>query len=184
MAKDSTENPQDVLKLNVPLFIRLIEYAREDAETDMDLHDIAERLTKLSLKGSLLTMADYDSIVIPKKVVNTEKSELRESKIVLKTMDESPESTIYLITKNGRPVGGIEVTNVSGKPSDDELMLLDVKVPEDENRLEVINYTLRLLYKKFPNIQKISLTVNADNSHFWVKAGAQRISDNLYTFFR
>lgn len=184
MAKDSTENPQDVLKLNVPLFIRLIEYAREDAETDMDLHDIAERLTKLSLKGSLLTMDDYDSIVIPKKVDKTEKSELNESKITLKTMDEAPESTIYLITKTGRPVGGVDVTNVSNDPSDDELMLLDFKVPEDENRLEVINYALRLLYKKFPNIQKISLTVNADNSHFWVKAGAQRISDNLYTFFR
>ena len=84
MEKDSTENPQDVLKLNVPLFIRLIEYAREDAETDMDLHDIAERLTKLSIKGSLLTMDDYDSIVIPKKVDKTEKSELNESKNYLK----------------------------------------------------------------------------------------------------
>jgi hypothetical protein len=190
MKKNTTENPQDVLKLNVPLFIRLIEYAREDAETDMDLHDVTERLIKLSLKGELLTMDDYDSIVIPKKEDKPKKddkpkkSELYENKITLKTMDETPESSIYFITKKGRAIGGIEVSNISNKPSDDELMLLDFKVPEDENPLEVINYALRLLYKKFPNIQKISLTVKPSNKYFWEKAGAQRISDTFYTFYR
>ena len=40
-------NPQDTITVDVPLFIRLLEYAREDAQTDMDLHDLADRAIKL-----------------------------------------------------------------------------------------------------------------------------------------
>lgn len=52
----------DIIKLDVPLFIRLLELAREDVKDDADLHDIAEAVTKLSQNGPV-TMADYDSIV-------------------------------------------------------------------------------------------------------------------------
>ena len=55
-------NPQDVIKLDVPLLIRLLEYAREDAKTDMDLHNITEQLIHLSQQGQILTMNDYDTI--------------------------------------------------------------------------------------------------------------------------
>ena len=56
-------NPKDTIKLDVPLFIRLLEYAREDAQTDMDLHDVAENIISLSETGKTLTMSDYDMIV-------------------------------------------------------------------------------------------------------------------------
>jgi hypothetical protein len=59
-------NPLDTIKVDVPLFIRLLEYAREDAKTDMDLHDLTENITKLSGSGKTLTMKEYDQIV-PKK---------------------------------------------------------------------------------------------------------------------
>jgi len=52
----------DIIKLDVPLFIRLLELAREDVKQDADLHDIAEAVIKLSQEGTA-TMADYDSIV-------------------------------------------------------------------------------------------------------------------------
>jgi hypothetical protein len=52
----------DVIKLDVPVFIRLMELAREDIKNDMDIHDIAEIITKIS-QERLVTMADYDSIV-------------------------------------------------------------------------------------------------------------------------
>jgi hypothetical protein len=55
-------NPQDVVSVDVPLLIRLLEYAREDAETDMDLHTVAERLIALSQEGTTLTMQDYETI--------------------------------------------------------------------------------------------------------------------------
>ena len=56
-------NPKDTIKLDVPLFIRLLEYAREDAQTDMDLHNVAENIISLSETGKTLTMSDYDMIV-------------------------------------------------------------------------------------------------------------------------
>jgi hypothetical protein len=56
-------NPQDKVTLDIPLFIRLLEYAREDAKTDMDLHNVAENAIALSETGKTLTMAQYDEIV-------------------------------------------------------------------------------------------------------------------------
>ena len=51
----------DIIRLDVPLFIRLMELAREDVKQDADLHDIAEIVTKMSARGPL-TMADYEKI--------------------------------------------------------------------------------------------------------------------------
>ena len=59
----AVENPRDVVTLDVPLLIRLFEYSREDAQTDMDLHNVADMLIKLSTTGEVLTMDNYDQIV-------------------------------------------------------------------------------------------------------------------------
>jgi hypothetical protein len=56
-------NPRDIITVDVPLFIRLLEYAREDAQTDMDLHDLAENIIDLSEEGRVLSMDDYNAIV-------------------------------------------------------------------------------------------------------------------------
>jgi len=56
-------NPSDKITVDVPLFIRLLEYAREDAKTDMDLHDVAEKAIAASETGKTLTMTDYDGLV-------------------------------------------------------------------------------------------------------------------------
>lgn len=52
----------DIVQLDVPLFIRLLELAREDVKQDADLHDVAEAVIKMSQQGPV-TMADYDKIV-------------------------------------------------------------------------------------------------------------------------
>ena len=56
-------NPRDTITVDVPLFIRLLEYAREDAKTDMDLHNVAENIIDLSEEGQVLSMDDYNAIV-------------------------------------------------------------------------------------------------------------------------
>ena len=56
-------NPADKITLDVPLFIRLLEYAKEDAKTDVDLHKATENALALSETGKTLTMDDYDTIV-------------------------------------------------------------------------------------------------------------------------
>ena len=52
----------DIIKINVPAFIRLIELAREDVKNDADLHDMAEIVVRLSQKG-VVTMDNYNEIV-------------------------------------------------------------------------------------------------------------------------
>lgn len=52
----------DTVTMDVPLMIRMLEYAREDAQTDMDLHNVAERMIELSQEDRPLTMHDYDTI--------------------------------------------------------------------------------------------------------------------------
>jgi hypothetical protein len=72
----TTFNPSDKVTVDIPLFIRLLEYAREDAKTDMDLHNVAEKAIAASETGKTLTMADYDGLVAG----NSEDQEMNEIK--------------------------------------------------------------------------------------------------------
>ena len=60
--KEMDENPSDVIKLDVPLFIRLIELAREEINNDVDLHKIAENIIRIS-SSKVASMADYEEII-------------------------------------------------------------------------------------------------------------------------
>lgn len=57
------ENPIDAIMMDVPLFIRMLEYAREDASNDMDLHDLAEKAIAMSAEGEVLSMGNYEDLV-------------------------------------------------------------------------------------------------------------------------
>lgn len=61
--QSTNHNPEDSVTINVPLLIRIVEYAREDAKTDIDLHSIVEKMLELSEDGKTLTMNDYNTIV-------------------------------------------------------------------------------------------------------------------------
>ena len=51
----------DTVTMDVPLLIRVFELVREDVKTDMDLHNLVERLLSIKDKGTL-TMADYETV--------------------------------------------------------------------------------------------------------------------------
>jgi len=63
MGEAKQEDPTDLIAMDVPLFIRMLEWAREDAETDMDLHDVTERAIEATKLRGLLSMEDYESII-------------------------------------------------------------------------------------------------------------------------
>jgi hypothetical protein len=67
-------NKIDSITMDVPLFIRMLEYAKEDAKTDMDLHSATERALELSKGGDMLDMSKYSHIVNQKKVDATEQT--------------------------------------------------------------------------------------------------------------
>jgi hypothetical protein len=47
----------ETITVTVPLFIRLLELAREDVVSDVELHEITERAQKL---GGVMNMKDYE----------------------------------------------------------------------------------------------------------------------------
>ena len=59
---------KDTVTFDIPLLIRVLELAREDIKSDMDLHRVVERLINMRDKG-MLTMDDYDAIAAIKEEV-------------------------------------------------------------------------------------------------------------------
>jgi len=63
MVKEEEQDVIDTVTLDVPLFIRMLEYAKEDAADDMDLHDLAEKTIALNKQKGILSMEDYDTLI-------------------------------------------------------------------------------------------------------------------------
>lgn len=57
-------NEEDVIKVDVPLFIRLLEYAREEAMDDVILHNIATKLVEIGEESNdPATMEHYKEVI-------------------------------------------------------------------------------------------------------------------------
>ena len=54
-------NEDDIIKVNVPAFLRIVEMVREDIKDDVPLHYLTEILTRIS-QDSVVTMDDYENI--------------------------------------------------------------------------------------------------------------------------
>ena len=85
------ENPIDTITMDVPLFIRMMEFSREDAKSDLDLHDVAEKAISLSNNGKTLTMSDYetmfgDSKLDEKKLTTAEKRKKEDIVMAMKNL--------------------------------------------------------------------------------------------------
>lgn len=53
----------DSVTMDIPLLVRLMEFAREDANSNTILHKMVERLIEMSEEGQSLSMSDYEDIV-------------------------------------------------------------------------------------------------------------------------
>jgi ribosomal protein L29 len=60
---EEQEDPTDIIAMDVPLFLRMLEYAREDAEQDIDLHKVTERAIEAVKLRGLLSMEDYNDLI-------------------------------------------------------------------------------------------------------------------------
>jgi hypothetical protein len=70
MNEAKEEDKVDTITMDIPLFIRMLEYSREDAAEDMDLHDVTEKAISLGKERGILQMDDYDEIIGTTKKVN------------------------------------------------------------------------------------------------------------------
>lgn len=65
----------DDIRINIPLLIRILEWAREESKSDIQVHKVVERIIKLSKIKSPLTMNNYLEIIDIKEIA--EITELR-----------------------------------------------------------------------------------------------------------
>ena len=59
-----TANPRDNVSMDIPLLVRVLEFAMTDAKTEQDLHSLADNMINLSPDGNTLTMYDYEELVM------------------------------------------------------------------------------------------------------------------------
>lgn len=69
---------EDTITFDIPLLIRMFEFAREDAKTDMDLHKVTEKLISIRSQGTL-TMADYEFVTKLKEEFSEQLEEAKEA---------------------------------------------------------------------------------------------------------
>ena len=87
------EDKIDIVTMDVPLFIRILEYAREDAQEDMDLHDLAEKAISSTKQQGILQMDDYDMLV-------GEMESIDENEDPKKVLDDTPDNLEKLLAKH------------------------------------------------------------------------------------
>jgi hypothetical protein len=56
-------DPIDTITMDVPLFLRILEYAREDAQEDIDLHDVTQNAISGTKEKGILSMEDYEALI-------------------------------------------------------------------------------------------------------------------------
>ena len=58
----SSWNNTEVVRMNIPLLIRVFEYMREKCKSDVELHKVVEKLIIASRGNKTLSMEDYRKI--------------------------------------------------------------------------------------------------------------------------
>ena len=61
--KTEGEKFEDVIVMDIPLAIRMLEYVREKLTTDVEVHKLAKVLTEMSEDFVILRMTEYDKIM-------------------------------------------------------------------------------------------------------------------------
>jgi hypothetical protein len=79
MNEAKSEDKVDTITMDIPLFLRMLEYSREDASQDMDLHDVTEKSNLLGKERGILSMEDYEEIV--GSAEDTPEKELNEANV-------------------------------------------------------------------------------------------------------
>lgn len=98
--------------------------------------------------------------------------------------DENPKSTVYIIFDGDRALGGIEISNVSGSPSDDEATILNISGDKNERPIKIIRDAIPMLFREVPSMNTLFVPTNPNNRDFWERAGANEVQSGLHAFQR
>lgn len=60
---EASSNPVDVVKMDVPLFMRVLEFAKEEAKDDITLHRLVTNVIRMCQEGETLNMGYYEEML-------------------------------------------------------------------------------------------------------------------------
>jgi len=144
----------------------------------------ASEIAKDHLMGNPEYYSKMDAAGIDEAAFPMIRRKIHEAVSRISVADETPKSTVYFIYDGERPLGGIEISNVSGSPSDDEATILNIGGDEKERPIKVIRDAIPLLFRTVPTMNRLYVPTNEHNRAFWERAGANRVGDGLHAFER
>jgi hypothetical protein len=122
---EEIDNPVDRVTMDIPLLLRIMEYSKEDAKTDMDLHHVVEKLISLSTGGQVLNMGHYNEIVSSLNEMGGSEAEELIKSISHDTVDQTqPEFSIkkYAVqSSQGMPLVRFKIIKQNGMPATDHV---------------------------------------------------------------
>ena len=91
-------NQEDFITINIPLLIRLLEWAHEECKSDIEIHDLVQNAIKLSLHNDKLEMDSYENLL------NFSQLEEDFSKVSKGFRVDKKTEDVYITTSDGREV--------------------------------------------------------------------------------
>ena len=159
MNEAKEEDVVDTITMDVPLFLRILEYSREDAKKDVDLHDVTDKAISLGKERGILSMEDYEEIVGDTEKV--EEAELSEANVPSNIRDfakrKGVSSLVNKVAGWAEKVGkGIRGGTAIGK--DYSTLILDMTYQGSEIRINTDNDTITLYdepVRSFNDFQRV-----------------------------
>lgn len=157
-SEPAPHNEVDSVNMDVPLLIRMLEFAKEDAKDDIELHKAAEALIKLASDGNTLDMNDYNNIVSD---VGSDEGELEEADINNGYDDRHKADEFGKYPGFGFPTGAdspvTKKTGPSGARQGDNPEQKKMAVSEDTYKEMVYKYRSHL--KESNNLPALSVSL-------------------------
>jgi hypothetical protein len=158
---------KDTVTLDIPLLIRVLELAREDIKTDMDLHRVVEKLINIRTKG-MLTMKDYNYIAkIHEDIMSQVSSEIIEE--AMKTPKDEKEWEKVAQTRSEiwrrKQVKKIDENHIAvamGKELDDEGSMIMNQLDQMERSINMMRDVVKDPKMQVPAWVQSKVTLAAD----------------------
>ena len=111
--------------LDITLFIRLLEIAREELKTDADLHYLVDRVTTAQAHSPMLTMSNYAEIVPQTTLVATDRVRIEEQidelSTLIEKLEDAGQSTHHLVTKRQALLKKLASPTLTAADADDKV---------------------------------------------------------------
>jgi hypothetical protein len=164
---EQEEDAVDTITMDIPLFLRMLEYAREDAQKDLDLHDVTEKANKLGKERGILSMEDYEEIVGAAEEID--EAELTEAYVPSNIKDfakrKGVSSLVNKVAGWAEKVGK-RITGGTAIGYNYSTLILDMEYQGSEIRINTDNDTIELYgepVRSFNDFQRVYIDGQDDN---------------------